>query len=110
MTTRVIIHDAFALRGGERVQLRIEGVGAEDTMAVMVAPVPALPEPSLAMTPDGPVEQFCVIGAEIHNGLWQWMQLAPSTKEVIGDVLFESGLERGKWYGLRLSRSEEVKP
>lgn len=94
-----IIGDAFAIRGGEQVQLRLDGIQGE-RIAFMCAPVPPLPSPSKEQSFLGqPVEQFCVVGAELHNGKWQWMQLAPDTKELIGELLFDSGLERGKWYG-----------
>lgn len=94
-----VISDAFALRGGEKVMLRTDGIGPE-RIAFMCAPVPALPSPSCEKTHRGPpVEQFCIVGAELHNGRWQWMQLAPDTKEYIGDLLFDHGLERGKWHG-----------
>lgn len=95
---QVVIGDTFALRGGEIVQLRYEGVDG-CVYAFMVAPVPPLPEPRHTTSSSGPVESACVVGAEIVNGRWQWMQLAPDTKEVIGNLLFDHGLERGVWHG-----------
>lgn len=102
------IGDAFSLRTGERVQLRIDGIGEGDTLAVMCAPVPSLPSPSATENSRGSVESYCVVAAQLTRGKWQWMQLAPDTKECVGDILFDSGLERGKWYGVLLTKSPET--
>lgn len=96
----VTIGDTFAIRNGERVRLRLRGTEPEDTMAFMCASVPALPTPSCERSASGKtVESYCVVGAELVNGKWQWMQLAPDTKEHIGNLLFDFGLERNVWHG-----------
>lgn len=93
------VGDAFAFRSGERVRLLLNLT--ESPFAVMAAPVPALPQPSRATCLDGaPVEQCCIVAAALVAGDWQWMQLAPTAKEVVGDMIFDHGLEHGRWYGL----------
>ena len=96
---KINVNDGFALRGGERVTLR--ELCEQDRYAVMVAPVPPLPEPRCEVSAGGaPVEQFCVVAAEFNNGRWQWMHLLPDAKGVVGDILFDYGFERGKWWGM----------
>ena len=50
-----------------------------------------------------PVESAAIIAAQknFSRNNWQWMQLAPETKEAIGDYLFDSvQVERDRWYYL----------
>lgn len=103
----ISVNDGFALRGGERVSLR--EFCEQDRYAVMVAPVPPLPEPRCEVSHGGaPVEQFCVVAAELNNGKWQWMHLMPDTKGVVGDLLFDYGLERGKWWGMVVKPAQSM--
>lgn len=96
----VTCNDPFAFRCGERIHLRTSGVDRDDRLAFMCAPVPPLLDPACKQSFRGPpVENYCVVGAELVNGKWQWLRIAPDTKELIGDLLFDHGLERGKWYG-----------
>lgn len=103
-----VIGDAFSLRNRERVYLR-HGIADGDTLAFMCAAVPALPTPSCEKSASGdPVTEFCIVGSELVNGKWQWMQLAPDTKEFIGSLLFDYDLARNVWHGAVITTSRHL--
>lgn len=92
-------NDAFSFRSGERLTLQIGSVESCQ-YAVMAAPIAPLPLPLRATTEDGdPVESCCIVAAQMVDGLWQWMQLAVDAKEIVGNALFDNGLEKGVWHG-----------
>lgn len=89
------IADAFSVRIGEQIRTA-PGIQLDVTpFAVMLAPVPALPDPAVNWaTP------LCVIGAQFSEGIWHWMQMAPNTKELIGLHLERIGATPGEWQAL----------
>lgn len=106
MTQNDVIGDAFSLRNRERVYIH-HGIADGDTLAFMCADVPALPAPSSEKSAGGePVEQACIVAAELVNGKWQWMQLAPDTKEFIGGLLLDYSFDRNVWHGAVITTSK----
>lgn len=89
------IVDAFSVRVGERIRTAPGVDLAVTPYIVMLAPVPAMPDPCTTWaTP------LCVIGAQWSDGAWHWMQLAPNTKELIGEHLEQNDAQPGEWYSL----------
>lgn len=111
MTTddRNVTNDAFALRNRETLALRFDGIADDDRYAVLAAPIPGLPSPAHEVSAHGDkVESMAIIAAEKVSGRWQWMNLAPDAKRIVGDALFDTGLADGKWHGMRLSLAKET--
>lgn len=51
--------------------------------------------------------QFIVTGCWRNPaGAWQWVHFAPNTKEMIGDLLFESGVDRGCWWYMAIEHGD----
>lgn len=93
------IVDAFSVRIGEQIRIA-PGPRLDVTpFIVMLAPVTAMPEPCTSWaTP------LCVIGAQWSEGAWHWMQLAPNTKELIGEHMEQNGAPAGVWHALLVER------
>jgi hypothetical protein len=52
-------------------------------------------------TLDGmPVESAAIVACEKRddNGLWVWCYLTPAAKRLFGDMIFDNGLEKNRWY------------
>lgn len=96
---RLEVQDAFSFRAGERLSFRVFDEDV-DRYAVMLVDV-NLPSPQKSRTSDGPVMSLGVFAAQRFGGGWQWMQLAPSTKEAVAAHAADvCKLESGKWYGM----------
>lgn len=98
-------YEAFSMRDGEIATILEHQPDNGRWFAVMMSPVPPMPGPMQAHREiDGltvePVELAAVIACQKRRdtGEFVWMQLSPLTKEVIGDVLFNSRAEKGRWY------------
>ena len=97
----VCTNEVFALRDGESVTVVTEQPTSGRWFAVQARTVSM---PDGAQSPireaDGkPVEQAAIIACQQNmEGLWQWMQLSPATKENIGDLLFDGNAEKDVWY------------
>lgn len=101
MKTMVADNEVFAIRDGESTTILEERPTEGRFIAVMARSVfmPDGPR-SLQRRSDGaPVEMAAILSCQINtDGEWQWTQLSPPTKENIGDLLFDSGAEKDKWY------------
>lgn len=97
-------NEVFALRDNESMQLWTERPDNGRWLAVMARSVEMPPgERSPVRTIDGaPVEQAAIIAAEwsAKNQCWHWQQLSQPSKEFIGDMLFDGGAEKDRWYYL----------
>lgn len=88
---------SFSFRNGESFAF----ASTDDVMpsgaryAVMLASIPSLPEPRVDHATDK-----SVVAAEFLDGLWQWVQLCPSTKEDIGLKLEEHSIDPDRWVEL----------
>ena len=104
------IHECFSLRDDECLELlHAEEVSKRRCVGVMLHDVTPLPTPSLSNRNDGePVEAVAVLACSRRrsDGLTVWVTLAPQTKELIGDLLFNRGVERGRWYWVVVRRTE----
>ena len=94
--------EMFALRDNERFQFYDEHPGDGRVLAVMARSV-SMPEgaKSKERACDGaPVEAAAILACEIGaaSGEWHWVQISPTSKEVIGDRMFDNGLEKDRWY------------
>jgi hypothetical protein len=94
------IAEAVSLRIGETIIVAL-GLHPEVTpYAVMLAPVPHLPEPA-----HQGASALCVIGAQVVDGVWRWMQLSPKTKELIGLHMEKNNAMVGDWHALLIERA-----
>lgn len=51
--------------------------------------------------------QFIVTGCWRNPaGAWQWVHFAPNTKEMIGDLIFDSGIDRDRWWYMAIEHKE----
>lgn len=102
--------EAFSLRDGEKIEILETQPESGTWFAVQARTVEMPPgERNPVRTTDGaPVEQAAILGCQISNErkTWQWLQLAPLTKELIGDLLFNNGAEKDRWYFVRVSEAE----
>ena len=97
------IAEALSLRIGEQVSVA-PWVRPEVTpYAVMLAPVPALPQPANLDS-----VSLCVIGAQVVDGVWQWMQLSPQSKELVGRHMEANDCAAGVWHALLVERAGGV--
>lgn len=96
--------DGLALRSGERLQFADIGhVDAKDARYAIHLLEVAPPSPSRDETPDGPRMSIAVIAAERVGGLWQWVSLAPATKQAIAQIMVDDlGLSIGRWHAMRI--------
>jgi hypothetical protein len=39
-----------------------------------------------------------------EKGGWQWVQLSPGFKELIGDIMMENHFQRDVWHSMKLHR------
>lgn len=97
-----LTNEVFALRDNENVRLSEEKPASGRVLAIQARSVAFPPGPfEKKRTGDGaPVEQAAIVAADWlpSKGLWCWVQLSPQTKEVIGDLLFDTGAEKDRWY------------
>lgn len=95
-------NEAFAIRDHERVQLVTERPSGGHYIAVMARSVEMPPGDRSPVRPaDGArVEQAVIVACEFgrKNQCWHWVKLSPPTKEFIGDLLFDNGAEKDRWY------------
>lgn len=108
----ILENDVLAIRNGERLQLWTEIPDCDRWVAVQVVSV-TMPEGQIhsSRPRDGmPVEQAAIIACEMVKGKWQWTQLSPPSKEFIGDMLFDSDAERGRWYYLSIESTRIPDP
>jgi hypothetical protein len=96
---RIGIGDAFSLRDGERPRFYQSDLRHADFAVQLLAvqqPQPAKPGAA----------QIAVVAAQRIDGLWQWMDLAPDTKNAIATML--TGAPEppplGEWLEMHLSR------
>ncbi len=94
--------EVFAARDGEALQLNYTQPETGRWFAVQAK--------SLTMPPGGIipvchrngklVEQAAIVACEWNrtkNG-WQWLNLSPPTKGLLGDMIFDGGGEKDVWY------------
>ncbi len=98
--------EVFSLRDHERVTLLDGRPDAGRFIAVMARSV-SFPDGPAAPVRDidgAPVESAAIVAAQIQHEkqAWQWLQLAAPTKEHIGDMLFDNGADRDRWYFLQI--------
>lgn len=95
-------HEVFAIRDGERVELTNVRPNQGRWLAVMARSVemPDGPKVPVRTCDSAPVEQAAILACEMNRSrhAWQWLQISPASKEIIGDLLFDSGAEKDRWY------------
>jgi hypothetical protein len=96
--------EVFALRHGETIQSCLEQPKDGKWLAIMLRSVSMPAGPRQVERDDGkPVEAAAVLAAGLLDGKWQWVQLSPSTKEVIGDLFYDSSAPLDRWLYLVVS-------
>ena len=106
----VKMFECFSLRDNEELTVQTDKPISGRWIAVMLRTVPAMPGPMLperdieGMTPVA-VEHTAVIACQQRqsDSMWVWVNLAPQTKEVIGDLLFERDVLHDEWYYVVIS-------
>lgn len=97
-------NEVFALRDNESIQLFTERPDFGRFIAVMARSVemPSGPRSPVRAEDGAPVEQAAILacGWGFENQCWHWMQISPPSKERIGDLLFDGGADRDRWYFL----------
>lgn len=100
-------NEVFALRENESLQLWTERPESGRFVAVMARTVEMPPGArSPVRTSDGAqVEQAAIVAAEwsAKHQHWHWVRLSSPSKELIGDMLFDNGAERDRWYYLSIT-------
>lgn len=101
-----LLNNSFALRHGERVAFGelVEEGGV--ILMVMLRSV-SFPDGEYQRTSGvggRPVEQSAVLACHRVDGLWQWLQLEPQTKDAIGGLLFDNGADRDVWHRVSVVR------
>jgi len=100
-------NEVFALRDNESFTFFAEPPGFGRALAVMARTVEMPPGNRSPVRPcDGaPVEQAAILACEVRgaDGSWCWCQIAPASKEVIGDWIFDHGLKKDCWYYMLVS-------
>lgn len=99
--TRTVGQEAFAVRNGESVTLQNARPDEGRFIAVMARTMLGFPDGEAhekRRTDGAPVENAVICAAQLRDGEWRWMALAPLTKEFFGDLLCEIGAERDTWY------------
>lgn len=44
-------------------------------------------------------EQYTVVACRLNSdGQWVWLHLSSQTKEALGDLIFDHGLDRDRWW------------
>jgi hypothetical protein len=73
---------------------------------VMLATVRGLPLPVSQRDDGAAIESLAVLGCMFNNekGGWQWVQLSPGFKELIGDIMMENHFQRDVWHSMKLHR------
>lgn len=104
--------EAFALRDGEVMQLFTEPQPGL-CIAVMARSVEMPPgEHSAVRELDGaPVVNAAILSAHWSRSkqAWQWMQIAPASKEVIGDHMIDvANVEFDRWYYLLITQQDDT--
>ncbi len=103
----VLDNEVFALRDNEQIQFFADLPSSGRVLAVMARTVEMPPgKRSPVRTSDGaPVEMAAILGCELRGDdpAWHWCQIAPASKEVIGDHIFDCGLEKDRWYYMLVS-------
>lgn len=107
METNWLANDVYAIRDHEAAQLLTENPNEGRYIAVMARTVELPPgEHSKERSADGaPVEQATIVAAEFgaKHQCWHWIRLSAPTKEFVGDLLFNGGCERDRWYYLQIT-------
>lgn len=94
-----MVNEIFSLRTYECVTIKEECPTDGHVLAVMARSI-EFPDGDIEATAwDGsPVEQAAILACERFDGKWQWSSLSQPTKQFIGNLLFDGGAERDKWY------------
>jgi hypothetical protein len=107
MSKKIVENESFALRHGEQYKIiDIKPIKGR-WIAIMAQSVqfPFGPYAKARQSDGAPVEQAAILACQMVDGLWQWLQLSPPTKENIGDLLFDSGADKDAWYYLEISET-----
>lgn len=100
-------NEVFAIRENELLELWTERPESGRFVAVMARRVEMPPGPwSPVRTSDcAPVEQAAIVAAEWSekHQHWHWVRLSSPSKELIGDMLFDGGAEKDRWYYLTIT-------
>jgi hypothetical protein len=100
MKTMLSENEVFAIRNDELVTITDTEPSSGRWFAVMARSVvfPGGPSHPVRVSDGLPVEAAAILACQKRDGLWQWMQLSPVTKENIGDLVFDSNAEKDRWY------------
>lgn len=103
MATQIACTDAFALRSGEIIRLYEERPDG-DFICIQArsCEMPPGDRQPVRQLDGAPVEQAAILACHLVEDKWQWLQLGPTTKEIIGDLLFNNSAEFDRWYYIEI--------